>query len=245
MAVSRASAKLEAALDRFRLRAAVRGARAVDVGASTGGFSEALLAAGAASVLAVDVGHDQLHPSLRDHPKVTSLEGSDWRRLPLDVAEGPFDFFTVDVSFVAARNMLRALAFRLRPGAEGVVLVKPQFEVPDRGRGRYVDDPQRRREALEKVREKAEALGFSLVAQADSPTAGAEGTIEVLAHLRFSDRPAALPRPGERRRKPTGPEPQRKPSSGDADKLRWFAVVAPGSRRWRAKRSPGFPTSRP
>jgi putative N6-adenine-specific DNA methylase len=229
MAVSRASAKLQAALVQFRLEASVRGARAVDVGASTGGFSEALLAAGAASVLAVDVGHGQLHPSLRNHPKVTSLEGSDWRRLPLDVAEGPFDFFTVDVSFVAARNMLRALAFRLRPGAEGVVLVKPQFEVPDRGRGRYIDDPERRREALEKVRLKAEALGFSLVEQADSPTAGAEGTIEVLAHLRFAGRPAALPQPGERRRETKPLRPRRAPTPGDSDRgLRWFAVVAPG-----------------
>src|SRR6478736_1359327 len=130
MPVSRAGGKLEAALSRFGLD--VRGARAVDVGASTGGFTEALLAHGAASVLAVDVGHDQLHPSLRADARVTSLEGVDWRKLSLSEAEGPFDFFTVDVSFVAARNMLRGLAFRLRPGAEGVVLVKPQFELADK-----------------------------------------------------------------------------------------------------------------
>ena len=91
-----------------------------------------LLAHGAHSVLAADVGHGQLHASLRADPRVTSLEGVDWKRLSLAVAEGPFDFFTVDVSFVAARNMLRGLAFRLRAGAEGVVLVKPQFELPDK-----------------------------------------------------------------------------------------------------------------
>jgi 23S rRNA (cytidine1920-2'-O)/16S rRNA (cytidine1409-2'-O)-methyltransferase len=106
MAVSRAGAKLQAALDQFGLTAALAGARAVDVGASAGGFTEVMLAQGAVSVLAVDVGRDQLHPSLRADPRVTVREETDWRKLPLHEAEGPFDFFTVDVSFVAARNML-------------------------------------------------------------------------------------------------------------------------------------------
>src|SRR5262245_14346131 len=168
--VSRAAGKLEAALERFELGAAVRGARAVDVGASTGGFTETLLAHGAAHVTAVDVGHGQLVARLRDDVRVTSLEGVDWKRLSLHEATGPFDFFTVDVSFVAARNMLRGLAFRLRPGAAGVVLIKPQFELAAKqvhdGR---VDDPNLRRAAIEKVRHKAEALGFELVSHADSP----------------------------------------------------------------------------
>ncbi|HEY6477832.1 MAG TPA: SAM-dependent methyltransferase [Polyangia bacterium] len=227
MAVSRAAGKLEAALARFALDAAVRGARAVDVGASTGGFTEALLAHGAASVLAVDVGHDQLHPSLSADARVTSLEGVDWRKLSLDEAEGPFDFFTVDVSFVAARNMLRALAFRLRPGAQGVVLVKPQFELLDRQvKGGEVRDPNLRRAALEKVRQRAEALGFALAGEIDSPVAGGEGSIEILAHLVFSGRPSSLPAPGERRRDAKPARPQRK-KAADAP-LRWFAVVAPG-----------------
>jgi 23S rRNA (cytidine1920-2'-O)/16S rRNA (cytidine1409-2'-O)-methyltransferase len=227
MAVSRAGGKLEAALDRFGLDSAVRGARAVDVGASTGGFTEALLARGAASVLAVDVGHDQLHPSLRGDARVTSLEGVDWRKLSLGEAEGPFDFFTVDVSFVAARNMLRALAFRLRPGAQGVVLVKPQFELADRQvKGGEVRDPNLRRAAVEKVRLRAEALGFQVAAEIDSPVAGGEGSIEILAHLVFSGRPDSLPARGERR-------PHAKPSrsrreTAAASTLRWFAVVAPG-----------------
>jgi len=114
MAVSRAGGKLEAAIERFGLAPAIADARVIDVGASTGGFTQALLAHGARSVLAVDVGHGQLHPSLQADPRVTSLEGVDWRRLSLGIAEGPFDFFTVDVSFVAARNMLRALAFLAR-----------------------------------------------------------------------------------------------------------------------------------
>jgi putative N6-adenine-specific DNA methylase len=176
-------------------------------------------------VLAVDVGRDQLHPSLRTDPRVTVREQTDWRRLPLHEAEGPFDFFTVDVSFVAARNMLRALAFRLRPGAQGVVLVKPQFELPDRQvKGGDVKDANLRHEAVERVRRRGEALGFQLVAEADSPVSGREGTVEILAHLLFKGRPETLPAPGERRRDDAAPKRGRK----SADTLRWFAVVAPG-----------------
>jgi putative N6-adenine-specific DNA methylase len=228
--VSRARGKLEAAIARFGLAARLRGANAVDVGASTGGFTEALLAHGAAHVTAVDVGHGQLHPKLRDDARVTSLEGVDWRRLSLGEAEGPFDFFSVDVSFVAARNMLRGLAFRLRDGAEGVVLVKPQFELPERARRAGRDDADLRRAAVEKVRGRAETLGFALVADVDSPVAGASGTVEVLAHLRFAGRPAALPQPGERKPKRAAATPARsaqRPAPA-ADRLRWFAVVAPG-----------------
>jgi putative N6-adenine-specific DNA methylase len=229
MAVSRAGGKLEAAIARFGLTQAIAGARAVDVGASTGGFTQALLAHGAHSVLAVDVGHDQLHGSLRADPRVTPLEGVDWRRLSLGVAEGPFDFFTVDVSFVAARNMLRALAFRLRPGAEGVVLVKPQFELPDRRVKAAGADPARlREEALGKVRERARGLGFDIVDHFDSPVAGGSGTVEVLARLRFEGRPDTLPRQGERRRdaEPRAGEPRDGAAAPAA--LRWFAIVAPG-----------------
>ncbi|HEY2729074.1 MAG TPA: SAM-dependent methyltransferase [Polyangia bacterium] len=224
-AVSRAAGKLEAALARFGLEAAVARARAVDVGASTGGFTQTLLRHGAAHVVAVDVGHGQLAPALRDDTRVTSMEGVDWKRLTLAEAPGPFDFFTVDVSFVAARNMLRGLAFRLRPGAEGVVLVKPQFELPDKQvRGGRVDDDNLRRAALDKVTKKAASLGFSVVAHTDSPVAGGSGTIEILAHLRFAGRPTSLPAEGEHRG-----SPQKPPRSKRApEALTWFAVVAPG-----------------
>ncbi|HTA18921.1 MAG TPA: SAM-dependent methyltransferase [Polyangia bacterium] len=224
-AVSRAAGKLEAAIARFGLARAVRGARAVDVGASTGGFTQTLLAHGAAHVVAVDVGHGQLVDALREDTRVTSMEGVDWKRLSLDEAPGPFDFFTVDVSFVAARNMLRGLAFRLRPGAEGVVLVKPQFELADKQvRGGRVDDENLRRAALEKVAKKAETLGFAVVAHADSPVAGGSGTIEILAHLRFAGRPALLPAEGESR----GHKPKPARPAKNVDRLTWFAVVAPG-----------------
>jgi putative N6-adenine-specific DNA methylase len=243
--VSRAAGKLEAALERFGLGRAVGGARAVDVGASTGGFTETLLRHGAAHVVAVDVGHGQLAPALRADARVTSMEGVDWKRLSLHEAPGPFDFFTVDVSFVAARNMLRGLAFRLRPGAEGVVLVKPQFELADRQvRGGRVDDENLRRAALEKVTAKAATLGFEVVAHADSPVAGGSGTIELLAHLRFAGRPASLPGEGAAKPRGTVDEGAAKPR-GTAGRVRsrtpkaarakaapetltWFAVVAPG-----------------
>ncbi|HVR63920.1 MAG TPA: SAM-dependent methyltransferase, partial [Polyangia bacterium] len=225
---SRGGEKLEAAVGLFALGAAVKDGAAVDVGASTGGFTAALLRHGARSVVAVDVGHGQLHPSLRADPRVTSLEGADWKKLALSQAAGPFDFFTVDVSFVAARSMLRALAFRLRDGAQGVVLVKPQFELPsNRVRDGAVADPNLRRAALDRFREKAGALGFELCGAADSPVSGGSGTIEILTWLRFGGRPATMPRPGERRERPA--TRARPGAAADAiQRWSWFAIAAPG-----------------
>ena len=234
--VGRGGLKLEAAIERFGLGARIKGARALDIGASTGGFTEALLAHGAAHVTAVDVGTGQLHASLRDDPRVTNLEGVHWKTLPLTTAAGPFDFFTVDVSFIAARTMLRGLAFRLRPGAEGIVLVKPQFEVADkRVKGGDVSDANLRRDALDAVREKGEALGFTLAAHADSPVAGGSGTVEILAHLVFGGRSAKLPQPGESRgQAPAKKKKTRSHNKNDArasstpESLAMFAVAAPG-----------------
>ena len=226
--VGRAGLKLAAALDRFRLDEAVRGAQAVDVGASTGGFTQVLLERGAARVTAIDVGHDQLHPRLRGDPRVTVLENTDWKHLALDTAPGPFDFFTVDVSFVAARSMLRGLAFRLRDGARGVVLVKPQFELPEAVlRSRDINDPETRALALQRFTAKAEGLGFRVDAHADSPVPGGEGTIEVLAQLTFAGRSDKLPQPGEKR--PARPAPARRGAPALEGRLSWFAVVTPGA----------------
>jgi len=228
--VSRGGRKLEAALSRFALAEHVRGASAVDVGASTGGFTDALLRHGARRVVAVDSGHGQLDARLRADARVESLEGANWSTLSLSTAPGPFDFFTVDVSFVAARTMLRGLAFRLRNGAHGVVLVKPQFELPE-GRLRAgkaasgaIDDPAIRRAALERFAEKAQRLGFIVVEHADSPVAGGSGTVEVLAHLRFDGRPATMPQPGERL--PARPSAARRETPAEPE--RWFVVTAPG-----------------
>ena len=242
----RGGLKLAAALERFGLATAVRGARAVDVGASTGGFTQVLLDHGATSVLAVDAGRDQLRDHLRRDARVRVREGTDWKLLPLSEEPGPFDFFTVDVSFVAARNMLRSLAFRLRPGAEGVVLLKPQFELPDRlVRGGDVSDPTLRQRAADALLGRAERLGFRLVAQADSPVAGGSGTVEILTHLRFDGRGESLPQPGEQRPKGVGgarPKGKRDPAAPLAGgALSWFAVVAPGAEEVAAAETRALP----
>ena len=128
--VGRGGLKLEAALKQWGLEDSVRGATCIDVGASTGGFTDCLLQHGATRVTAIDVGHGQLHTKLRGDPRIEEIEGVHFKTLALSVAPGPYDFFVVDVSFISARNMLRGLAFRLREGAQGVILVKPQFELP-------------------------------------------------------------------------------------------------------------------
>jgi putative N6-adenine-specific DNA methylase len=234
--VGRGGLKLEAALERFGLSARIRGAHAVDVGASTGGFTQVLLRRGAARVLAVDAGHGQLHESLRADARVTSLESTDWKRLSLSetAAAGPFDFFTVDVSFVAARNMLRGLAFRLRPGAEGVVLIKPQFELPDHlVKGGDVRDAGLRRLAVSRFEAKAEALGFEVRDVLDSPVTGGEGTVELLAHVRFQGRSDALPSPpgvDQARRGQVGDE-ERQPGAPVVGRAAGVGVGAGGPRR--------------
>ena len=240
---SRGGRKLEAALSRFALTAEVRGASAVDVGASTGGFTDALLRHGARHVVAVDSGHDQLDARLRQDARVENIESTNWTTLSLSSAPGPFDFFTVDVSFVAARTMLRGLAFRLRDGAHGVVLVKPQFELPERrlrpgkADSGAVDDPAIRRAALERFADKAQRLGFTVVEHCDSPVAGGSGTVEVLAHLRFDGRPATMPQPGERR--PAKPSAARR--EAPAEPRRWFVVTAPGLEAVTARAAAAIP----
>jgi putative N6-adenine-specific DNA methylase len=223
--LTRGGRKLEAALAHFEIASQIRGVSAVDIGASTGGFVSVLLAAGASHVTAVDVGHGQLAPELVRDARVTDLERTDFKTSSLYVAPGPFDFFTVDVSFVAARNMLRGLAFRLREGALGVVLVKPQFELPSHlVKDGKVDAPELRKRAIDTFTTKAERLGFTLLGHFDSPVTGGSGTVEILTYLRFDGRPDSMPKPGERK-------PARTPSKKSAQvtgKLRWFAVASPG-----------------
>lgn len=231
-APTRGAGKLAAAVARFGMDARWRGRAAIDVGAGTGGFTRVLLAAGVQHVTAVDVGHGQLAADLRADPRVTTLEKTDFKRASLHVAPGPFSAFSVDVSFVAARNMLRGLAFRLAPGAEGVVLLKPQFELPSHlvVHGE-VSDPALRARALALLSGKAESLGFVVRDVVDSPVPGGSGTVEMLVHLAFTGRPAHLPALGERR--PARPaKPGRSGavnvSAQAARPWRWFAVAAPG-----------------
>ena len=223
---SRTSKKLAAAIDRLGLADKIRSQRAIDIGASTGGFAEQLLKCGAKRVTAIDVGHDQFHPSLRGDPRVENLERTHFKTLALEIAPGPFDFFTVDVSFMAARTMLRGLAFRLRPGAEGIVLIKPQFELPrDQVKDVKVTDPNLRRSAVELVRDKATSLGFEILEAFDAAVAGEIGTEEILAHLRFKGRSDRLPALDEKR--VSAPPPTKSPSEVPLSE-KYFAIAAPG-----------------
>ncbi len=137
--VSRGGLKLDAALEHFQVE--VRGKRCLDLGASTGGFTDCLLQHGAESVLAVDVGRAQLHQRLREDARVTLLEGTNARALPELPA---IDFFVADLAFISLRKVLPSVASRVAPGTPGVVLLKPQFEAgpADVPRGGVIRSPE-------------------------------------------------------------------------------------------------------
>ena len=183
--VGRGAVKLAGALDAFGVDPA--GRIAVDVGASTGGFTETLLARGARRVYAVDVGRAQLHERLRRDPRVVSRERINARRLtPHEVPE-PCGLAAVDVSFISVLKILPSLRGILSPDADVIVLVKPQFEVGRRqvGRGGLVLDPSLHLAVLRQVaRAATEVLGYVLAGAAASPITGADGNREFFLHLR-------------------------------------------------------------
>jgi len=181
--VGRGALKLEGALDALGVEAS--GRVAVDVGASTGGFTETLLARGAARVYAVDVGRGQLHEKLRRDPRVVLRDRTNARHLSAEVVPEPCDLAVMDVSFISARMILGALATVLRPGAEAVVLVKPQFEVGrgQVGKGGLVKDAALHRQAVLEVAEASQRLGFGVRGACPSPVTGAEGNREFFLHL--------------------------------------------------------------
>jgi 23S rRNA (cytidine1920-2'-O)/16S rRNA (cytidine1409-2'-O)-methyltransferase len=181
--VSRGGIKLAAALDRFKIE--VQGHLCLDVGASTGGFTDCLLKRGASSVWAVDVGHGQLDWTLRNDSRVVVREEVNARYLrPEDFPER-FRLAVCDVSFISATMLLPAIAPLLEERGEMVVLVKPQFEVgKDQVRkGGIVRDPDLHRFACDRVRGSAEALGFQTEIM-ESPILGAEGNREFLLYAR-------------------------------------------------------------
>ena len=183
---SRGGLKLAAALDAFRLDPA--GLACLDVGASTGGFTDVLLARGAAHVHAVDVGRGQLHPRLAADPRVTSLEGTDIRTLdPAQFVSRP-TLASVDVSFIGLRLVLPALPALLAPGAAIVALIKPQFEAGREriGRGGLVRDPAVHAEVCAAVRSVLEGLGAAILGLIDSPVPGGDGNSEFLIGAKVS-----------------------------------------------------------
>ena len=183
--VSRGGLKLARALEAFGI--SVRGLRALDVGQSTGGFTHCLLLAGASEVVGVDVGTGQLDPSLRADPRVRVIEKCDVRKLRPDTAGAPFSFFAADLSFISSSLVLPSVRSLLAEKGEGVLLVKPQFELsPDEiGSGGIVRSSQARENALARVRESARAEKFTVAGECASPILGGDGNQEYLFHLRW------------------------------------------------------------
>ena len=163
-------------------------ATALDVGASTGGFTDCLLQAGARCVYAVDVGYGQLHWRLRNDPRVVVRERTNARYLtPHDFPER-MNFLTVDASFISLRLLLPALVPLLTPQAEAILLVKPQFEVGkgEVGKGGVVRDARQHRQVLQAILTAAQACGLGLRTAILSPLSGPKGNREFLAHLTAS-----------------------------------------------------------
>lgn len=183
--VGRGGEKLDAALQRFGVD--VDRARAYDLGASTGGFTDCLLQRGAASVVAVDVGYGQIHERLRADPRVELHERTNVRALVPGSVGSPADVLVADLSFISLRTVLPAVLPLGRPGADLIALVKPQFEAgrqeAARGRG-VISDPVIWRRVLEEVAAALDALGAAIMGAMPSPLTGADGNVEFLVHAR-------------------------------------------------------------
>lgn len=185
--VSRGALKLEHALESFG--ADVTGLHCMDLGASTGGFTDCLLQHGAASVLAIDVGRAQLHQKLRDDPRVTLLEGTNARDLP---ELPPIDLFVADLSFISLRKVLPSVRERVAAGRMGIVLLKPQFEAgpKDVPRGGVIRDVAVRERVRDEFVAWAKDEGWQVIGVVESPIRGGEGNIEYLVHLRTPEQAA-------------------------------------------------------
>ena len=184
---SRAGLKLEAALREFNVD--VTGLLCLDIGASTGGFTDCLLQHGARKVVAIDVGHNQLDWRLRNDPRVEVREGINARYLkPKDFAE-KFDLTTIDVSFISATKILRALVPLLTDRGLIITLIKPQFEVGkgEVGKGGVVNDPAKHQRVISEVNGVAENLGLRVLRVIESPIRGADGNKEFLTLCERSD----------------------------------------------------------
>ena len=185
--VGRGGIKLAHALDEFHVP--VEGRLALDIGASTGGFTDVMLQRGARKVVALDVGHGQLDWKLRTDSRVVVMERVNARaltadQLPHDARQ--FDLVTIDVSFISLRNVLPPVPPLLAPDGDVIALVKPQFEAARRevGKGGIVRDPALHTRVLEEVVVFADTLGLERAGQTASPIEGMEGNREFLLHLR-------------------------------------------------------------
>ncbi|AUX37768.1 MULTISPECIES: TlyA family RNA methyltransferase [Sorangium] len=187
--VSRGGDKLEHALAAFAAQHGldVAGKTCVDVGASTGGFTDCLLQRGAARVFAVDVGYGQLASKLRADPRVEVRDRVNARELRREDFDCPIDLVVVDASFISISRLIEAIARLLRPSGDLVALIKPQFEAgreaAARGRG-VIRDEATRLAAIAEARQAIEAAGFSVVGEVDSAVRGPKGNVEHFVHAR-------------------------------------------------------------
>ena len=182
--VSRGALKLKNAL--LKHAPDLRGKQAVDIGASTGGFTDLMLQCGAEKVYAVDVGKGLLHWKLRTDPRVVCLEGINARNISTQEVPEKVQILSMDVSFISATKILPSASELLEEGALAFILVKPQFEAPkeDVPPGGVVTDPLVRENALRKVCSCAESLNWTLIEAADSPLKGPKGNLEFVALFR-------------------------------------------------------------
>jgi 23S rRNA (cytidine1920-2'-O)/16S rRNA (cytidine1409-2'-O)-methyltransferase len=180
--VGRGGVKLAHALDTFAID--VKGREALDIGASTGGFTDVLLKRGATRVIALDVGHGQIDWTLRNDPRVLVIEHFNARHLQLSDLPGPVDIVTIDVSFISLRQILPVVPPLVRPGADVIALVKPQFEA---GRSEIrkgvIRDATVQARVIEEVAAAAREVGLTPAASTPSPITGAKGNVEFLLHL--------------------------------------------------------------
>ncbi|MEW5800930.1 MAG: TlyA family RNA methyltransferase [bacterium] len=181
--VSRGGLKLEKALAEFCI--SVQGKTALDVGASTGGFTDCLLQHGALQVYALDVGHGQMDPKIAHHARVIPLERVNIRHVSPSDFPAPFDLITIDVSFIGLRLVLPAVKELLSGEGEIIALVKPQFEV---GKGQVgkkgvVRDPEKQKQVLYEIIDFAQSIGLFCQGLIASPITGAKGNLEFLLHL--------------------------------------------------------------
>ena len=183
--VGRGGLKLAHALDAFHID--VAGRECLDIGASTGGFTDVLLQRGAARVVALDVGHGQIDWTLRNDPRVVVFEKFNARHLTPADLPSPVDVVVIDVSFISLRQIFPVVPPLLRPGADVVALVKPQFEA---GRGEVrkgiIHDPAIHERVLTDVAAAAAAIGLTAAGSTPSPITGQKGNVEFLLHLRAS-----------------------------------------------------------
>lgn len=190
--VSRGGLKLEKAIREFGV--SCEGKVCLDIGASTGGFTDCMLQNGAVKVYAVDVGYGQLAWSLRTDARVVNMERTNIRNVTLDMLEEPVEFFSVDVSFISLHHIFPVAQAITTPDAMGVCLVKPQFEAGREkvGKNGVVRDPATHREVLHNAMGFAAANGFVVRGLDFSPVKGPEGNIEYLMFVQKSDAPGVL-----------------------------------------------------